>query len=163
MDSRCTAQVVSTIDDTTTGSSRASWGLFWIVHIVHISLNEHIVQRRLVGTLRKPLAIVRGGRPPPVVRCLNTEPQPQVVTSDSSLARRFYQFCLFFLHFRQKQNGHWLSTVTTFETLSQWFSDSYFEISQFVKDQPSETHKSGQKLKLLALKVPIVTHVLQER
>ena len=55
-----------------------------------------------MGTLGKPLAIVLGGRPPPVVRCLNTEPQPQVVTSDSSLARRFYQFCLFFLHFRQK-------------------------------------------------------------
>ena len=103
MDSRCTAQVVSTIDDTTTSSSRASWGLFWIVHIVHISLNEHIVQLRLVGTLGKPLAIVLGGRPPPVVRCLNTEPQPQVVTSDSSLARRFYQFCFFFLHFRQKK------------------------------------------------------------
>ena len=68
-----------------------------------------------------------------------------------------------FSYIFDKKNGHWLSTVTFFKTLSQWFSDSHFEISQFVKDQPSETHKSGQKLKLLALKVPIVTHVLQER
>ena len=29
MDSRCTAQVVSTIDDSTTGSRRASWGLVY--------------------------------------------------------------------------------------------------------------------------------------
>ena len=117
-----------------------------------------LVQLRLVGTLGKPLAIVLGGRPPPVVRCLNTEPQPQVVTSDSSLARRFYQFCLFLLHFRQKSRK---LAFYYFKTLSQWFSDSHFENSPIVKDQPSETHKSGQKLKLLAPKVPIVTHVLQ--